>query len=52
MDGREVLLQEDLAEMARVEPDVVDAVLLHLEVDRAGDDVARRQLAAAHRAPP
>ena len=46
MDGREVLPQEHLAEMACVEPDMVDAVLLHLEVDRAGDDVARCQFAA------
>jgi hypothetical protein len=46
VDGREVLLQEGLAEVRRVEPDVVEAVLLHLEVDRAGDDVARRQFGA------
>ena len=29
-----------------VEVHAVDAVLLHLEVDRAGDDVARRELGA------
>ena len=38
-----MLDQEGLAEVAGVEPDEVEAVLLHLEVDRAGDDVARRQ---------
>ena len=44
MDGREVLLEEGLAERRGVQPHVVEAVLLHLEVDRARDDVARRQL--------
>ena len=46
MDRREVLLEEGLAEVRGVEPDVVEAVLLHLEVDRPGHDVARRQLQA------
>ena len=41
-----MLLQEGLAEVPGVEPDVVETVLLHLEVDRPGDDVARRELAA------
>jgi hypothetical protein len=46
VDGREVFLEEGLAEVPRVEPDMVDTVLLHLEVDRAGDDVAWRQFGA------
>ena len=47
MDGREMLLQEGLARWRGVEPHMVEAVLLHLEVDRAGDDVARRQFHAS-----
>ena len=50
VDGREVRAQEVLAlvgdDRSRVEPDMVDAVLLHLEVDRPGHDVARRQFGA------
>ena len=46
MDRREVLHEEGLAEVGGVEPDVVQAVLLHLEVDRPGHDVARGQLQA------
>ena len=39
-------LQERLAQMGRIEPDMIKAMLLHLEVDGAGDDVARCQLEA------
>ncbi len=43
VDGREMLLQEGLAQVRGIQPHVVQAMLLHLEVDGAGDDVARRQ---------
>jgi hypothetical protein len=46
VDGREVFPQERFAKMGGIEPYVVEAALLHLEVDRPGDDVARRQLQA------
>ncbi len=46
VDGREVLLQEVLAQVRGIEPDVVQAVLFHLEVNGTGDDVARGQFAA------
>ena len=46
VDGGEVFLEEGLSEMAGVEPDMVEAVFFHLEVDGAGDDVARRQFQA------
>ena len=38
--------QEVGAERGDVEQHVVDAAALHLAVDRAGDDVARRELGA------
>ena len=48
MDGGKVLAHKSLALLGDdgpgIEPHVVEAVLLHLEVDRAGHDVARRQL--------
>jgi len=46
MDGREVLLQEGFAEVGRIQPDVVHAETLHLEVDGAGDHIARCQFGA------
>ena len=46
VDGREVLLEEFGRLVADVEVDVVEAALLHLEVDGAGDHVARGQFAA------
>ena len=46
MDRGEVLADEVRALVRDVEVDAVDAVLLDLEVDRAGDDVARGELGA------
>ena len=46
MDGGEMGLQEGLAQMRGVQPHMVQAMLLHLEVDGAGHDIARRQLHA------
>ncbi|MCY1455019.1 hypothetical protein D9M71_721230 [compost metagenome] len=44
VDRREVFLQEGFGLVADVQVDAVQAALLHLEVDRARDHVARRQL--------
>ena len=46
VDVREVLAHEVRVAVADVEVDVVEAEPLDLMVDRAGDDVARRQLGA------
>ncbi len=45
IDVREVLLDEARRLVRDVEPHVLGAGALHLEVDGAGDDVARRELA-------
>jgi hypothetical protein len=45
-DGRKVFLEECGRLMADVEINAVDATFLDLEVNRARDDVARRQLSA------
>ena len=44
VDHREVVDDELRAEVRHVEPDVAEAEPLDLGVDRAGDDVARREL--------
>ena len=46
VDGREMLLHEFGRLVADVEMDVIEAEPLDLMVDRAGDDVARRELGA------
>ena len=46
VDVREMALHEVRAAVADVEMDVVEAEPLDLVVDRAGDDVARRELGA------
>ena len=46
VDGGEVLDEEGFAQVRGVQPHMVQAMFLHLEVDGAGDDVARRQLHA------
>ena len=46
MDGGEMLEQEIGRFVADVEEDAVQTVFLHLEIDRAGDDVARSEFGA------
>ena len=50
MDVREVFADEILALVRDVEINAVEAAFLHLEVDGAGDDVARCQFGRARRA--